>query len=135
MRTNRHLAFLAITIALATPGLAKANCYSVYDANNQLISQSTVSPVDLSKRISESMGERLPGGHLVMVPNDRTCREVRTGSTLMPRFGAGGARGAEARPDRLVEASPLFQGAKTSVSNVSTPQGSAAGNSLNIRRP
>ena len=120
MRTNRQLDCLSVSFALVLPGLANANCYSIYDAKNQLVFQSTISPVDLSKRISESMRERFPGGHLIIDPNDRSCREVRTGSTLTPRFDAGGTRGAEARLDRSLEASPLLRGTGTIGSDAST---------------
>ena len=110
MRMNRQLAALSLAVALALPGIANANCYIVYDAKNQLVFQSTVSPVDLSKRISDSMRERFPGGHLVMIRSDRNCREVRTGSTPTPRLEAGGTNGTEAALDR----------------SASTRQGSAA---------
>ena len=100
MRTNRQFVALSVAVALVLPGMANANCYIVYDAKNQLVLQSTVSPVDLSKPISDSMRERFPGGHLVMMRSDRNCREVRTGSTLTPRFESGGTKGPEAAPNR-----------------------------------
>jgi hypothetical protein len=130
MRTTRLLAPLSLAALFALPALASANCYSVYNAKNQLAFQSTVSPVDLSARISEGMRARFPGGHLTMVPDESDCREFRTGSTLSPRFDAGGAKGAEPGPEQMLEASPLLRGSgSTGVDAV------RSGNTLNIRRP
>ena len=90
MRTTQALLPLAVLLAL--PGVAgAANCYSIYNAKNQLAFQSTVSPVDLSGRISQTMRETYPGGFLVIVPDDSDCREFRTGPTVSPRFENGKA--------------------------------------------
>ena len=74
MRTTARLTF---ALLLATPALAQASCYSVYDSENHLSFQSTVAPIDLSQRISEAMARRFPGGHLVISPDITDCREVR----------------------------------------------------------
>ena len=110
MRTTRPLALLPLVALLALPGLAAANCYSVYDGQNRLAFQSTIAPVDLSTRISDGMRARFPGGHLVMIPDDSDCREYRTGPTLSPRFDAGGSKGAETSPEQLLQA-PLLRSA------------------------
>jgi hypothetical protein len=75
--TMRTTARLSLALLLATPALAHANCYSVYNSQNHLSFQSTVAPVDLSRRISEAMAQRFPGGHLIITPDTSDCREVR----------------------------------------------------------
>jgi hypothetical protein len=134
MRTN-HLSTCVSVVALlaALPSAASANCYSIYDAKNRLAFQSTVAPIDLSARISEAMRARFPGGYLIMIPEDADCREIRTGSTLTPRFDAGGAAGAQAKPEQTLEASPLLRG--TGGSSATTREAVRSGNVLNVRRP
>ena len=112
MRTTQALLPLAVLLAL--PGVAgAANCYSIYDAKNQLAFQSTVAPVDLSGRISQAMRDGYPGGYLVIVPDDSDCRELRTGTFLAPRFDSG--KVTESRDQVLV--APLLRGAATAGSN------------------
>jgi hypothetical protein len=110
---------------LALPSLANAaNCYSVYDTQNRLAFQSTVSPVDLSERISQAMRERFPGGYLIIVPDDADCREIRTGPVTSPRFGTGKV---ESSRDTMIEA-PLLRGAPTAGSAEQS-----SGNNLTVR--
>ena len=112
MRTTQALLPLAVLLAL--PGVAgAANCYSIYNAKNQLAFQSTVSPVDLSGRISQTMRETYPGGYLIIVPDDSDCRELRTGTFLSPRFDSG--KVTESRDQVLM--APLLRGAATAGSN------------------
>ncbi len=113
MRTTQ--AFLPLALALALPGVAgAANCYSVYDAKNQLAFQSTVSPIDLSGRISQTMRASYPGGYLIIVPDDTDCREYRTGPTVSPRFENGKA--TDGSREQVLEA-PLLRGAATAGSS------------------
>jgi hypothetical protein len=77
MRPTRRL---SLALLLALPALAQANCYSMYDSQNHLSFQSTVAPVDLSARISDTMATRFPGRHLVISPDMTDCREVRASS-------------------------------------------------------
>jgi len=106
MRTTQ--AFVPLALLLALPSIAgAANCYSIYDAKNRLAFQSTVSPIDLSARISQTMRENYPGGFLIIVPDDGDCREFRTGPTVSPRFENGKAQ--ESR-EQVLEA-PLLRGA------------------------
>jgi hypothetical protein len=126
MRTTRLQACLPLAMLLALPSVANAaNCYSVYDAQNRLAFQSTVSPVDLSERISQAMRERFPGGYLIIVPDDADCREFRTGPVTSPRFDTGKV---ESSRDQMLEA-PLLRGAPTAGS---ADQGS--GNNLTVRK-
>ena len=134
MRTTRLHASLALAGVLALPGLAgAANCYSIYDAKNQLAFQSTVPPIDLSTRISQSMRERFPGGFLIIVPDDGDCREYRTGPILSPRFDTGKAVEAS---DQVMQA-PLLRGATAPVGSEAGSRRDAvrSGNNLTIRQP
>jgi hypothetical protein len=106
MRTTQALLPLAALLALPSVAGA-ANCYSIYDAQNRLAFQSTVAPVDLSTRISQSMREAYPGGFLIIVPDDADCREFRTGPTVSPRFETSKAPVAR---EQVLEA-PLLRGA------------------------
>ena len=56
-----RLSILAPLVALAAlPTASAANCYSVYDTQNRLVFQSTVTPIDLSGRISDDDAPALP---------------------------------------------------------------------------
>ena len=134
MRTTRPIALLPIVALLALPGIATANCYSVYDGQNRLAFQSTIAPVDLSTRISDGVRARFPGGHLVMIPDDSDCREYRTGPTLSPRFDAGGAKGAEPSAEQMLQASPLLRGTGGSANDLPTREAVRTGNTLNTKR-
>ena len=130
MRTTRLQAILPLALLLSLPGVAgAANCYSIYDAKNQLTFQSTVAPVDLSTRISQSMRERFPGAHLVIVPDDEDCREYRTGPILSPRFDS--RKGRRSR-EQTIEA-PLLRGAAAPVGSEAAT--TKSGTNLNIRKP
>lgn len=134
---------LALTgfVALALPGLAAANCYSIYDAKNRLAFQSTVAPVDLSVRIGDAMRSRYPGGYLVMIPDDSDCRDFRTGGTVAPRFDAGSSIGQTQNSNEMLQASPLLRGGSTGMMvesasgrEVQTGEIVRSGNVLNVRR-
>lgn len=43
-----------------------AACYSLYDSANRLVYQSTTSPIDLNRSISDEVARRFPGHHFVM---------------------------------------------------------------------
>lgn len=132
MRTTRLPALLTLAVA-ALPGLAQANCYSIYDAKNQLAFQSTVAPIDLSTRISQAMRSRYPGGYLIMIPDDADCRELRTGATVSPRFDAGSAAGSEASAEQRLQA-PLLRDTPSFRSDTATRDAVRSGNNLTIRR-
>ena len=134
MRKARLTALSSLAVLLVLPSIASANCYSIYDAKNRLAFQSTIAPVDLSTRISDQMRTRFPGGHLIMIPDDSDCREYRTGPTVTPRFEAGGTSGAEAKPERTLEASPLLRGTGTNA-DLTTREAVRSGNALNVKRP
>jgi hypothetical protein len=133
MRTTRLTALLSLAALIVLPGLANANCYSIYDTQNRLAFQSTIAPVDLSTRISDGMRARFPGGHLIMIPDDSDCREYRTGPTVSPRFDAGGTKGAEPSSEQVLQA-PLLRGSSGGGSDASPREAVRSGNNLTLKR-
>ncbi|MEO7057457.1 MAG: hypothetical protein ABI281_00240, partial [Caldimonas sp.] len=95
---------LTLIAAVLLPAVAEANCYSVYDAKNRLSYQSNVAPIDLSIRIADAMRMRFPSGYMVMIPDESTCREFRSGSTVQPRFDNLGMTNSTPN-DQLMQAS------------------------------
>jgi len=59
--TRSFVALLAVAAAGALPAAASASCYFVYSAKNDLVYRSTISPVDLSKPISDGLRGRFAG--------------------------------------------------------------------------
>lgn len=135
MRTPRLSTWLSLCALLALPGVAAANCYSMYDGQNRLVFQSTVAPIDLSTRISETMRSRFPGVYLIMIPDDSDCRELRTG-VIVTRFLTS-VPGAAAPAEETLQAPLLRDGrnALTSDSNAAASREAVrSGNALNIRQ-
>jgi hypothetical protein len=134
-----RLSILAPLVALAAlPTGAAANCYSVYDSQNRLVFQSTVTPIDLSGRISETMRQRFPGTYLIMLPDETDCREMRTGA-VVTRFSPS-VPGAMRSPDEVLTASPLAGGTGSGGAinddgnPISTREAARSGNALNVKR-
>jgi hypothetical protein len=107
--TKPSLALAALLAATAWPVTAAASCYFVYGPDNQLVYRSTITPVDLSKPISEGLRSRYSGAHLVMVPDETGCPDLLTSgeSKLFAALGFA-TRGG---PGSAIEASPLFRNA------------------------
>jgi hypothetical protein len=107
--TRSFVALLAIAAAGALPAAASASCYFVYSAKNDLVYRSTISPVDLSKPISEGLRGRFAGGHLVMIPDETDCPDllINGESELFATLGFSN-KGAGGR-SAAIEGSPLFQ--------------------------
>ena len=107
--TRSLVALLAVAAAGALPAAASASCYFVYSAKNELVYRSTISPVDLSRPISESLRGRFAGGHLVMIPDETGCPDLleRGESQLFATLGFSN-KGAGGR-SAAIDASPLFQ--------------------------
>ncbi|MGZ5186726.1 MAG: hypothetical protein ACXWCU_15080 [Caldimonas sp.] len=116
--TKALLGLLAVLAAALAPETASASCYFVYGANNQLLYRSTITPVDLSRPISEGMRGRFAGGHLVMIPDETGCPDLLANgeSKLFATLGFGN-RAAVGRT--AIEASPLFR-------NVTAPEGESS---------
>ena len=108
--TRARGALLAVAAAGALPAAASASCYFVYSAKNELVYRSTISPVDLSRPISESLRGRFAGGHLVMIPDETGCPDLleRGESQLFATLGFSN-KGAGGRSAAAIDASPLFQ--------------------------
>ena len=74
---TRSLVALLVAAAAGTlPAAASASCYFVYSAKNELVYRSTISPVDLSRPISEGLRGRFAGGHMVMIPDETGCPDL-----------------------------------------------------------
>ena len=72
----RILPAFAAALISSLPALSHAYCFSVYTQRNQLVYQSTTTPVDLSRHISAGLDARYPNHHLVFVPDESRCPEV-----------------------------------------------------------
>ena len=107
--TKSLIALLAVAAAGTLPAAASAGCFFVYSAKNELVYRSTVSPVDLSRPISEGLRGRFSGGHLVMIPDETGCPDLLANgeSALFATLGFSN-KGAGGR-SAAIEASPLFQ--------------------------
>jgi len=108
--TRSFIALLVAASAGALPAAASASCYFVYSAKNELIYRSTVSPVDLSRPISDGLRGRFGGGHLVMIPDEVGCPDLLAlgESQLFATLGFSN-KGAGGRSAAAIDASPLFQ--------------------------
>jgi hypothetical protein len=121
MKTPTSLALMLCLAAV--PGFASASCYFVYSAQNQLVYRSTISPVDLSRPISDGLRGRFAGGHLTMIPDETGCPDLLISgeSQVFASFGfvpSGGARSA-------IDASPLFRSLDSRGPATSSYDGSA----------
>jgi|NGEPerStandDraft_6_1074524.scaffolds.fasta_scaffold25027_2 hypothetical protein len=118
----KALTSIAGSLCLAAmPAFASANCYFVYSSQNQLIYRSTLSPVDLSRPISEGLRGRFAGGHLTMIPDETGCPDllVNGQSEVFASFGF-------TRPTSAIDSSPLFRNIDSGTSGTSSYDGSAA---------
>jgi hypothetical protein len=112
--TRSLVALLAVAAAGALPAAASASCYFVYSAKNELVYRSTISPVDLSRPISESLRGRFAGGHLVMIPTRPaapTCSPTARASCSPPSASAtrapAAARRRRSTPRRCSRTTPV----------------------------
>lgn len=73
-KMGKFLSAMALMAAGIAPTLANAQCYSVYDRDNQLIFQDTQSPIDMRQPVAEAIRKRFaPGAHLVFTPAGDDC--------------------------------------------------------------
>jgi len=134
MRKSRLSILAPLVVLAALPATAAANCYSVYDSQNRLVFQSTVTPIDLSGRISETMRQRFPGTYLIMLPDDADCREMRTGA-VVTRFSPS-IEAAARPPNEVLTASPLAGGTGIGgpINDEGNPISARSGNTLSVKR-
>jgi hypothetical protein len=57
---------VALTLSLTASPAFAIECFSMYDAKNTLVYQSSTTPIDLSRSISGPMTRRFPGRYLVI---------------------------------------------------------------------
>lgn len=71
---------LAASLTFCLPTVSFAYCFSIYTPRNQLVYQSTATPIDLSQPISAGLRARYPDHHLVFIPDQSRCTNVGTAS-------------------------------------------------------
>jgi hypothetical protein len=127
------LTFLAGALCLAgLPTVASASCFYVFSAQNQLVYRSILSPVDLSRPISEGMKGRFSGGHLTMTPDETGCPDL-IASTQNQAAGIFGFSNNDERSVSAADVKPVLRNMKSLAPDGSTydplaaPQGSGAG--------
>ena len=107
--TKALIGLLATLAAALVPGTASASCFFVYGPKNDLIYRSTITPVDLSRPISESMRGRFSGGHLVMIPDETGCPDLLAGGESKLFATLGFTTSGSGRTTSAINASPLFR--------------------------
>lgn len=74
---GKFLAALSLLAMGCVTTTANAQCYSVYDRDNQLIYQSVQSPVDLGQPIADAVSKRFSAGaRMVFTPTVDDCMPV-----------------------------------------------------------
>jgi hypothetical protein len=74
---------LAMFCGLLLAGANAMACYTVYDASNRVIYQGVDAPIDMSQPISETLGRRYPGAHMVF-DLSTNCTPVRLAQLARP---------------------------------------------------
>lgn len=68
---------LALAAVSCLPAVAQAHCYSVYNGKDDLVFQSTQSPVDLRQPIAEAVKKRFSAdSRMVFTPTTDDCPVV-----------------------------------------------------------
>jgi hypothetical protein len=129
------LTSLAGALCLAgLPAVASASCFYVFSAQNQLVYRSTISPVDLSRPISEGMKGRYSGGHLTMTPDETGCPDL-IASTQNQAAGIFGLSDNNERSVSAADVKPVLRNMKSlgpdgsAFDPPAAPQGYGAGRS------
>ncbi len=110
-RISSSVALCLLAAAAALPMAAEATCFYIYNAKNELVYRSTLSPVDLSRPISAGLRGRYEGGHLTMVPSNDDCIDLAVYGPSQEMIAANAASGRNLSP---IEASPLFRNIESS---------------------
>jgi hypothetical protein len=98
----------------AMPTVASASCFYVFSAQNQLVYRSTISPVDLSRPISEGLRGRYAGGHLTMVPDETGCPDLVAGDQNRSSGIFGLMSSADVRSVSTVDIKPAARNLRSS---------------------
>ncbi|QIL79342.1 hypothetical protein G7047_05040 [Diaphorobacter sp. HDW4A] len=71
------LALAAAVAASCIPAVAQAHCYSIYNGKDELVFQSTQSPVDLRQPLADAVKKRFTAdSRMVFTPNTDDCPVV-----------------------------------------------------------
>ncbi len=82
----------AAAFATALPAQA-VECFSIYDARNTLVYQTSTAPIDLSRPIEDQMARRFPARYLVISDatpcgqGDASAATARGAATLLSNVG------------------------------------------------
>ncbi len=88
---------IALTLALgALPLPTLGFCYTVIDRNNAVVWRSTVSPIDLSRSVSDGMRRVFPPGHMLVI-----SEETQSCAPIGPQEIFGGMAGVSGPPSGL----------------------------------
>ena len=134
---------LVVALLTVTSSASAVNCYRIIDNRDNLVYQSSISPIDLSRTISEEMSAKHPGKYFQMFDSP-SCPELEAAVALPinPRALESlkslekGLSGTDARIDSYNDAysnssipnwkAPTSSSRATGVSN-------AAGNDISVR--
>lgn len=137
----KSTALCLVVIGAALGVDARAACYTAYQGNN-LVFQSLNSPVDLSRRLGETVPARFgPGATMVISLDSEGCRETRgvaalSDASVAALDGAGARRGSRAQNDARPAANldRFFNGQNSREGDASTMPSTAAPASPKARR-
>jgi hypothetical protein len=99
------LSLFAASMFVAAPTHA-AECFSMFDAKNVLVFQSTSAPIDLSRSISDEMTTRFPARYLV-IADTGVCVEVERPIGTIAVGASSGTRSRPASRSRSAARQPL----------------------------
>lgn len=136
---------LVLAVGLASAGVASAACFTVFDAADRVVYQSTSPPVDISLPISQAVAAVYPRNHHLLMADDSYCPGIDEAPTVYPvplpgaRTVAGGspalalADGFQGR-HRREEAMPRSAGPITGADERDPAAGSETGAAPKPRR-
>lgn len=107
--TMRQPVYLIAAAVVLMASANAATCYTLLAPNGSVARQSTQSPVDMSRSISDEVARRFPGHHLVFGPAN-SCQEI--GPEHVERTVAVGGVSSSSRSQASTE---LFSGYQASV--------------------
>ena len=110
--TKAFAGLIAALVAALVPTVASASCFFIYGPKNQLVYRSTITPIDLSRPISDSMRSRFGGNHFVMIPDETGCPDLLAGGESKLFATLGFTSPGAGRNTAAIDASPLFRNVK-----------------------